>query len=209
MEFVYKLIVLNLLLILTTVLGLVIFSMMPALIALVIVLKSLKHDRAFPLVSTYFRAFKAIYVKSLKLSIFYTVVGCVFVFNTMFFYLALQESQPFFFQLAFYGMIVVDIVFLLAAVNACFVFVYFPNLSNAKIIKYSFVLLTSISLQGLGIIVLAILSIIILYVFPLILIFIWLSLCFFLINLLIKKTYEKFVADGVKSIDALDFCFKT
>ncbi len=208
-DFVYKLIILNLLLILTTVFGLVVFSLMPALIALIIILKSLRHDRTFPLVQTYFRVIRANYRKIIKLSLFYTLLGCVFVFNTLFFYLALQESQPIFYQLAFYGMIVVDVVFLLAAINSCFVFVYFPNLTNRKIIKYSFVLLTSIPLQSLVVVLLLLMSVGLLYVFPIILIFIWPSICVFLIHISIRNTYERFVTEGVKSIDALDYEFQS
>jgi len=203
-DFFYRLIILNLITVFFGILGLFVFSLMPALVALIIVIRSLKGDKSFPLLSTYVNAFFKNYTNVLKLSLFYLVSGLVLIFNTYFFYLAFIENGGIVNEIFYYFALFIDLIFILSYINACFVYVYFPNLNNFKIIKYSFILLRAIPRQAFAIVLLISVSVLILYIniLNIILLFVFLSLIVFLINLLLERIYLRLVANGVKSLDA-------
>lgn len=204
-ETLYRLIVLNLIFLVFVALGLVVFSFIPAAAALIVVLRSMNHESEFPLVKTFYRAFIANFKKTLGLSGFFLLLGAVLVFNTYFFYLGWVEYQALVNELVFNLSLILDGVFVISLINACFIRVYFPNLNNWKTIKYSFLLLRAAPLQFLLVFALAILSAYVIYAAPVIALAIWMSLCFFVINRLLKNKYELLVASGVKSQDAMDF----
>jgi len=204
-EFLYRLIIINLLFVLTTILGLGVFTVMPAMVSLLILVRSLNHETSFPIVSAFVQAFRKNYKRVFMLSIFYGIIAIVFVFNTLYFYLFLQETNSFIHQILFYIMLILDAVVFVASVNACFVYVYFPNLSNKKIIKYSFVLLRAIPIQSVVIFGMILGMIFVAYVMPILIVLILVSLFAYIIQLAIDKTYRRLVADGVKSLDAFDY----
>ena len=207
-ELVFNLIILNIITLILFVIGLGVFSIMPTIVALIIVLRSLKGYRSFSIFGLYYKAFKANYLKVLKLSLFYTFVGALFAFNTYFFYLMFVDWQGFINEIVYYLWLIIDLIFIASFINACFIYVYFPNLNNKKIIKYSFSLLMAIPVKVLLLIAVLVLFIVVLYLVPLLTIFISVSLYFFIANLLIEKTYLKLVADGVKSLDASDYLYE-
>lgn len=199
-ETLYKVIMLNLLFVLTIILGLGVFGYMIALIILVLGIKSFESEREYSIVKTWIINIKKHYKKAFKLSLFYTGVGLLMIFDTAFFYLMIQQDAPMVYSIIYYLFIAIDIVFLYAIVNAAFVFVYFPNLENRKIIKYSFKLFQLVPIQSIMLMVLTILTMILVYVFPLIVVFIWFSLVIYLYHTTIRNTYRKLVADGVQSL---------
>ena len=203
-EFFYRLVILNFITVLFSILGLVVFSLMPALVALIIIIRSLKGDNEFPVLTTYINAFVKNYRRVLKLSIFYLIIGLVLVFNTYFFYLGYVQNQGVINEVFYYLALFIDLVFILVFINACFICVYFPNLNNRKIIKYSFILLRAIPRQALLILLMLVGMVVILYIniLNIIIIFIFIALFIFISNLLLEKIYLSLVAAGVKSLDA-------
>ncbi|MDD4077439.1 MAG: DUF624 domain-containing protein [Bacilli bacterium] len=203
-EFFYRLVILNFITVLFSILGLVVFSLMPALVALIIIIRSLKGDNEFPVLTTYINAFVKNYRRVLKLSIFYLITGLVLVFNTYFFYLGYVQNQGVINEVFYYLALFIDLVFILVFINACFICVYFPNLNNRKIIKYSFILLRAIPRQALLILLMLVGMVVILYIniLNIIIIFIFIALFIFISNLLLEKIYLSLVAAGVKSLDA-------
>ncbi|MCK9536263.1 MAG: DUF624 domain-containing protein [Bacilli bacterium] len=203
-EFFYRLVILNFITVLFSILGLVVFSLMPALVALIIIIRSLKGDNEFPVLTTYINAFVKNYRRVLKLSIFYLIIGLVLVFNTYFFYLGYVQNQGVINEVFYYLALFIDLVFILVFTNACFICVYFPNLNNRKIIKYSFILLRAIPRQALLILLMLVGMVVILYIniLNIIIIFIFIALFIFISNLLLEKIYLSLVAAGVKSLDA-------
>ncbi len=204
-ETLYRLIILNLIFLIFVALGLVVFSFIPAAVALIVVLRSMNHELEFPLVKTFYRAFIANFKRTLGLSGFFLLLGAVLIFNTYFFYLGFLEYQALVNELIFNFSLILDGIFVISLINACFIRVYFPNLNNRKTIKYSFVLLRAAPLQFILIFAMAILSVYVIYTIPIITLALWMSLCFYVINRLLKKKYERLVASGVKSQEAMDF----
>jgi len=200
-ELVYRLIILNLVTVLTIILGLGIFTFMPALVALVIVVRSLKHDTDFPILRAFIISFKANYWRVFKLSWFYLLIGVILIFNTYFFYSSVIEYQQVLNLIIFYMTLILDGIFILAFINACFVRVYFPNLNNKKVFKYSFVLLRAITFQAIIIFIMIISAVFIFFVIPYVFIFIMFSSYTYFINLMIRNSYHRLVADKVSPLD--------
>ena len=204
-EILYKLIIFNLLFILTLVLGLGIFGYMISLIILVLAIKSLDNEIEYSIVKTWIMNIKKHFKSSLKLSIFYTVSSSFFVFDTIYFYLSMEQAPTVFNTIFFYVFLVVDMFVGFAVINSAFVYVYFPNLNIRKNLKYSFKLIQLIPMQALLLIFGFGITVVLFYVFPIALAFIWFSLVIFVYHLSIKKTYKRLVADDVKSLNMFEY----
>lgn len=207
-EYLYVIIISNLLFVLSFVLGLGIFSFMPALISLVIMLKTHDSTTEFPLLSVYVKSFMKNYWKSMKVFLLFLIGIVVFTFNTLFFYFALEESDTFFFAISFYMMLILDVVLLFAMINAAFVYVYFPNLSVKKIIKYAFLLLRVVSIQSLILVPLLIIVIAFGFWIPILALLFLVSAYVLVMDRLLRTTYQKLISDGVTSLDAFLYVHK-
>lgn len=202
-DWLYRMFILNILTVLFIALGLAVFSLMAALVALLIVLRSAKSDFDFPLVKGYVKSFFANFVPVLKLSLFYVILGLLLLFNSYFFYLGFVDNGGFLNEVLYYLALFIDLVFILAFVNACFVYVYFPNLTYWKVVKYSFVLLRAVPLQALAVVAFLAAAVALLFVkiINIILIFIFVALFIYIANLFLEKIYLRLAAEGVRPRD--------
>lgn len=202
-DFLYKLVMFNILFILTFVLGLGVFSYMISFIILVLAIKSLDKDIDYSIVKTWIINIKKHGLKALKLSVFYTVFLGLFIFNVAFFHILLQEQDLLIYQILYYLFLVLGLVMIFTIINSAFIFVYYPNLSIRKIIKYSFILFQLIPLQALLLMILLIIGVILFYVFPFILIFIWFSLSLYIFHKTTSKIYKRLVPENVESLSII------
>lgn len=203
-DFIYKLIMFNLLFILTTIFGLVVFGYMTSLIILVLAIKSLTDNQDFSIVKTWILNIKKHYKKALKISIFYTVIALLFTYNTMFFYIAVTEDGSTIYSVLFSTMLIIDFGFLFGMINAAFVYVYFPNLSVKKTIYHSFQLIRIVPAQAIILVIMSIILLALIYVVPLFVIFIGFSLVILVFYKLVDPTYKRLVEKNTKSLDIRD-----
>jgi uncharacterized membrane protein YesL len=197
-DFIYKLVMFNLLFVLTFILGLGLFSYLLSFIILVLAIKSLEDDLDYSIVKTWIINIKKYWFKALKLSLFYTCFLSLAIFNIGFFHLILQEQDALVYQVLYYFFLVFSVVMLFSIINSAFIFVYYPNLSFMKIIKYSFLLVQLIPLQALLLILMILVGVAWFYIFPFVLIFIWVSLSLYIFHKITKRVYLKLVPDNVK-----------
>jgi len=202
LELIYRLIITNLVGLLAILLGLGIFSLMSAIISMVIIVKSISTDTEFPLVTVFINSFKKNYKRVLPLSFFYLFLIALSVFNLFFFYVWFNEVGSLFYEVAFNFSIFILLFVLAMFINACFVYVYFPNLTNWKVIKYSFTLFRVTIIQFILMIIFLVGLFFLVYTIPLLVIFIYISLGLYLINYSLKNTYRILVVDGVESLNA-------
>lgn len=204
MEKIYQLIMLNLLTILTIILGLGVFTLLPALVSLVTVIKSYKKDVQFSLFKGYFIAFKRCYKDAELLSLPFFGLIFLFTFNTYYFYCWLVEIPNIFFNIAYYLMLIIDLIVFISFINSAFVVAYFPYLSFWKKFKYSFRLLLAITWKAILMFIILIgfifLGNLIIYAIPLILI----SLYFYISYLLLDNDYQRLIPNGYKDLDVID-----
>lgn len=196
---IYKLIIFNLLFILTLILGLGIFTFLVALIILVLAIKSF-GERSDSIIKTWINMVFIHGWKALKYSIVFLVLILVFGFNSIYFYLVLEGMSHWMYSIMFTCSLICLLISVAALINGAFVFVYYPNLSFKKWLKYSFTLLRLFPIQTLYLIGSIVISILLLYTIPIILVFIYPSLSIYLYHLMTKKTYQRLVAKGVESL---------
>lgn len=204
-EWIYRLILVNLLFILCSLLGLVIFSIIPAFIAMTTIIKSYSSDTNFPIVKTFWHIFIKHFKQNGYLSLVFLFLFLIFIFNTYFFFLGWQEYQALINEIIFNFTLVLDGIMIVAFINAIFVRVYFPNLNTKKTIKYAFVLLRALPLPFVLTFLFLMIESIIVYYFPYFLIILGFSLLMLIVNTLVKTKYQKLVAEGVVSLQAQDY----
>lgn len=204
-EMAYRLLVVNLLFILCSVLGLVVFSTIPALIASITVVKSISHDSSFPLVKTYFNIFKKQLKANMLLSLVFLFAGAILLFNTYFFYLGMQEYQALINEIIFNLSLVLDGIFIVSFINVGFIRVYFPNLNLGKTLKYTFVLLKVFPVIFILVFLLVVVTIIVTYVIPYIMVIFGFSVFVWIVHSLLKAKYSRLVAQGVVSLDVSQY----
>ncbi|MGD9604766.1 MAG: DUF624 domain-containing protein [Bacilli bacterium] len=204
-EWLYRMIIINLLFILCSVLGLIVFSIVPSFIAMITIIKSLSTETSFPIVRPFFRIFLKHFKQNIVLSLVFLVLTLMFLFNTYFFFLAWQEYQALINEIIFNFTLVLDGILIVSFINALFIRVYFPNLNTLKTLKYAIILLRAMPMQFLLVFLLLIVMAVLLYYFPYFLIIMGFSIVIYIVNLLIRTKYSKLVATGVISLQAQDY----
>lgn len=195
-NFIYRLTILNIITFITIVLGLGIFSFLPALVSLIVLLQYPEEDTIGRMIKLYFRVFKKIYFKA---ELVFLVLASLIVLDAVsvfYFYCWLLESAAFYYVICYYVVLFVELVFILALINSCFIIVYYPHLKVIKVIKYSFKTIIAVMLKMIFIFLLLIgtiyLSIIFVPALPLISI----SLFMFCAYKLLDEPYKKMVPKG-------------
>lgn len=200
----YQLIILNVLTILLIILGLGIFSLLPALTSLILIIKSSTKDVAFPFAKLFLKGFFHIYKKAQLTFLLFLGLFLLFAFNTYYFYCFIQESDGIYYIIAYYITLIADVILLMAFINSAFVIVYFPHLTVLKTFKYSFVLLKAVTWKALVMFGMVIACLYITALFIYILPIIEISLYCYFAYLLLDTDYIKVLPQGMKSLNALD-----
>ena len=195
-NFIYRLTILNIITFITIVLGLGIFSFLPALISLVVLLQYPEEDTIGRMIKLYFRVFKKIYLKAEL--VFLILISLIFLdaVSIFYFYCWLLESTALIYVIAYYITLLVEVFFILALINSCFIIVYYPHLKLFKVIKYSFNTIFVVMLKMVFVLLLLIgivyLSIVFVPALPLVSI----SLFMFCAYKLLDEPYRKMVPKG-------------
>lgn len=195
-NFIYRLTILNIITFITIVLGLGIFSFLPALVSLIVLLQYPEEDTIGRMIKLYFRVFKKIYFKAELVFLILASLVVLDAVSIFYFYCWLLESSAFFYVIAYYVVLFVEIYFILALVNSCFIIVYYPHLKLFKVIKYSFNTIVAVMLKMVFIFLLLIGTIYISILFVPALPLISISLFMFCSYKLLDEPYKKMVPKG-------------
>ena len=195
-NFIYRLTILNIITFITIVLGLGIFSFLPALVSLIVLLQYPEEDTIGRMIKLYFRVLKKIYFKAELVFLILASLVVLDAVSIFYFYCWLLESSAFFYVIAYYVVLFVEIYFILALVNSCFIIVYYPHLKLFKVIKYSFNTIVAVMLKMVFIFLLLIGTIYISILFVPALPLISISLFMFCAYKLLDEPYKKMVPKG-------------
>ena len=138
MNFIYKIMVINILYIFTVALGLVFFTIAPATIASYVCMKGVNEGKDFPLFKTFFKIFKSEYKKSMMFLIYYLITFGILSIS-MYFYTLLEDN--------FFNTLGMMVIGLLILVNFCsfihmlLISVYTPSIKFISKIKYSYLMI--------------------------------------------------------------------
>jgi|SRR5690554_2071349 len=128
----------NLLMFVTSIFGLVFFTLMPALVALYIMINSLYFKSEYPILKTFFLIFRKEYVRSQKLFMILLIVGFLIGFDIYYFYTRIDGHViNLVFMLVF---ILLAVIFVLILTHVFPVYIYFPKLNVFETLKMAFLL---------------------------------------------------------------------
>jgi|SRR5690554_4596167 len=134
----FYLVITNLVMFFLSLIGLVVLTFMPALIALVIIVNSVYFKQEFPVLKTFAKIFIKEYVRSQKLFLVLAIIGLIIGFDIHFFYLRINDN---FINLVFLWLFIfIAILFILMLTHVLHVYIYFPNFNTFEIIKMSLLL---------------------------------------------------------------------
>ena len=209
LEYLYNLIVANMITFLTIVLTLGITTL-PALTALALVVKGLRERDEFPVVQTYFYAYKKNFKKMMLVEIPFFIFFILYLFNFFYFRQMLEEYSGLYNEIAYYVTIVIIVIAVLGFTNSSIVRVYYPHLDVKKILKYSFVLMKVTSWKVIIMFVVLILytllprEIWLTFGLP----FIMFSLYYFIYIELIHSDYIRLLPQGYNDQKALNYAIE-
>lgn len=209
LEYLYNLIVANMITFLTIVLTLGITTL-PALTALALVVKGLRERDEFPVVQTYFYAYKKNFKKMMLVEIPFFIFFILYLFNFFYFRQMLEEYSGLYNEIAYYVTIVIIVIAVLGFTNSSIVRVYYPHLDVKKILKYSFVLMKVTSWKVIIMFVVLILytllprEIWLTFGLP----FIMFSLYYFIYIELIHSDYIRLLPQGYSDQKALNYAIE-
>lgn len=161
-----KIMIINLLWFFSTLIGLGIFTIMPASVCVFILVKGIIEENNFPIFTSFWKLFKKEYVRSQKLFFFIVILGCVLYFNVTAYYQKLVSYNSFISSLGYFLTIIFIFLCILALINLFLVYIYFPDFKTFKTFKYAFIFLIIFPFRSLMLLLIYIISFIIFFSFP-------------------------------------------
>lgn len=162
MNFLYKIMVLNILYLLSIIAGLFVFSFAPATVATLTCMKAINEKKEFPLFKTYVHIFKSEYKKSMIFFVFYLVTTTI-VTVSFFYYLNSQDIVFNNVGIVVTGLLVV--INLASLIHMFLISIYTPNISFKAKLKYSYLMIVYSPFLTLFLVVVNLLLIVFSYIF--------------------------------------------
>ena len=162
MNFVYKIMVVNLLFLFTSAIGLVFFTIAPAMIAMLTCMKAINEQKDFPIVKSFFHIFRTEYRKSMLFFVIYLVVFTVLGLS---FYYYMQSADTVFNTV---GLVVLGLLLILqigSFIHMLLISIYTPKIKLRSKFKYSYIMLVYRPIQTVLLLVVNVLMLIFSYIF--------------------------------------------
>lgn len=138
MNFIYKIMVINILYIFTVAVGLGVFTFAPATISAYVCMKGVIEDKDFPLLKTYTHIFKTEYKKSMMFFIYYLITFAILGIS----FNAYMQFEDNFFNTI--GMLVIALLILInlgSFIHILLLSIYTPKIKLRNKIKYSYLMI--------------------------------------------------------------------
>lgn len=148
----FYLVMTNLAMFFLSLIGVVVLTFMPALVALVVIVNSVYFKQEFPVFKTFVKIFLKEYIRSQKIFFALIIIGGIIGFDIYFFYLRINES--FVYLVFLWVFIFIAILFILMLTHILHVYIYFPNFSVYETIKMSLLLSVTNLINSIIIIIL-------------------------------------------------------
>jgi uncharacterized membrane protein YesL len=187
----YKVVLINLLVLLTLVVGLVVLSHMLALVILVLAIRAFDSPSEYSMVNTWIRLVKRHALPTFRLSLPFAFTTLLMAFDAAYFHLAWRDrgmeldlALSIFFLVLFLWSI-------LATVNGAFLYVFFPHLDLRAIWKHAFLLPRIVPLETLVVLLGIGLGVVWFYLSPIVLTLLWPALVIGLYHWLIRSKMDR------------------
>lgn len=130
------------------------FLLFPSVVACFDVIRQYETDETNTIFKDFFKSFKKLYLKSLLISIFATILGLLLINSVIFFYNYAANGLIYILGLIFSGSFL--IIYLMILIHICLVMAYFNNLQVFEIIKLACIMAFKDILITFGIIILSV-----------------------------------------------------
>lgn len=193
-DWLYKLFLLNAYGFLLNVFGLIIFAFMPAIIAIYLVVNELIHGKDFPLLKTYFKAFKKVYFRSQKLFVVYLITSGILYLNFKVY--SENPSPDLFYQVGILVTLFLGVLAIISLIHLLPLFIYFPTVPIHKLILASIKVAIAYPITTILLILAIIPTTILSFLLPPAAAFICISFPAYLQLVIVKPKYALFKKDS-------------
>lgn len=162
MNYLYKILVINILFLITSFIGLIFFTIAPATIASMVCLKGVAEKKEFPIFRSFLQIFKTEYKKSMGFFVYYILVYSILAF-AFYYYLHTEDSIIYTIGLLVSGGLI--IINLLSLIHFILISIYTPKISFRKKLKYSYLMIVYAPIVSLSLLIVNVSSMIFAYVF--------------------------------------------
>ena len=138
-DILYTIILVNMLWLAVSMSGLIIFTFMPATVAVYLIMLNINQEGELKPFKAFFRIFKKEYIKSQKVFLLMALIGFVVITNTVFYYTNL-ETLTLIHGIGLFTMALILIAYTSACIHVIPVYIYFPELGVVKTVKNAFFL---------------------------------------------------------------------
>jgi len=138
MNFLYKIILVNLLYLFTNAVGFVFFTFAPATVAAMVCMKGIYEKKDFPIFSTFFHIFRSEYKKSMMLFLYYIILFALLGGSFYYYY---QSPDTLFNTIGLLVSGLLLFIHLTSFFHMLLISVYTPNISFKAKIKYSYLMI--------------------------------------------------------------------
>jgi len=202
-DFLYTIILINLLWLSLTMLGLVVFTIFPATVAVYLIVLSRGKDLELKVFRTFFAIFLREYVKSQKVFAIMFVGGALIVMNLLFYYINL-DTLTLFHLIGLVVMLALAFAYAAALIHIVPVYIYFPELPPFKIVKNAFLIGFAYPLRTLLAMLSSVAIIIIAVYLQPVLPFLLMSLIALVSMAIVRKKYDTIRKEGAP-LDVEDY----
>jgi len=146
---IFRIFLINVLTLITLIIGLGIFGLGPAIIASTLTTKMIYEKHEGPIAKVYFQIVKKYFVKSLAITLFFLVLIGIFIFNIVFFFNSLEVEYT---LLGLIGIFLMTILLFLSVssyVHALMMLAFYQENPIFKLIKNGFILTAGFIIRSL------------------------------------------------------------
>jgi uncharacterized membrane protein YesL len=185
-NWILKLALINILWILFSILGLVIFGFFPATISMFSVISKLRRQEELPIFKTFWKTYKQEFIKSNQMGFLLVTVAVIFYFDLYF----IQETSNSILQLFYYPLIILIFIFCMCILYVFPIYAHY-DLKIFQIFKNAFLIMIANPLATFAIISSVIVIAVITMFFPAILLFFSGSILAYLITSAASNSFSK------------------
>lgn len=190
-DLIVRIIWLNIITLITILLGLVLFSFGPAILSGVYVAKLISNKYEGPILKVYLKAFKRFYKKSTVLFLIYAILIFLFSFNIYFFINKMNQEFHWFDLIFFLITLLLLMISIPGLIHSLLIFSCFENNSIRSLILDGFKLSMAFILNGILFLIVLTAIIALTLVVPILLLLISLVLLVFAIEWIMFRSYDK------------------
>ena len=134
-----KVAVINILWFITSLVGIGVFTFMPATVAVFVLMKEMVDKNDTPVFKPFYRIFGKEYLKSQGVFLVLLLIALILANNFITYYNQALEAQRMIFSIAFYATSFLILLYIMTLLHVFLIYIYFPHYKVFRILKFAFI----------------------------------------------------------------------